>query len=211
MARGDKPSFYERSILPRLISCSCGSKAVSKLRAKVTPLAQGRVLELGIGAGANLPFYDPAKVTTVLAVEPSDALRNRARAACPDGLSLTVLNGAAEALPFDNGEFDTVVCTFTLCSVSAPAEALAEARRVLKKGGRLLFCEHGLSPDEGVARWQARWEPLWTRMAGGCHLTRPVVPGIVDAGFRIESQDSRYMRGAPRIAGWCEWGVASPI
>lgn len=204
------PSFYERSILPRLIACSCGSQAISKLRAKVTPLAEGRVLEFGIGAGANLAFYDPDKVGSVMAVEPSEALRKRARAACPDGLSLTIMNGAAEALPFDAGEFDTVVCTFTLCSVTAPETALTEARRVLKKGGRLLFCEHGLSPDAGVARWQSRWEPLWKRMAGGCHLTRPVIPPITAAGFRIVSHDSRYMRGAPKIAGWCEWGVATP-
>ena len=205
------PSFYERAILPRLISCSCGGPAVTKMRAKVTPLAEGRVLELGIGAGANLRFYDPAKVKAVLAVEPSEALRKRARAAeCPHGLPVTILNGAAEALPFDSGEFDTIVCTFTLCTVTSPRTALAEARRVLKPGGRLLFCEHGLSPDAGVARWQARIEPLWKRIAGGCHLTRTVAPVIAAAGFRIENRDARYMRGAPKIAGWCEWGSATP-
>ncbi len=204
-------SFYDRLILPRLISCACGGPAVTRMRAKVAPLAEGRVLELGIGAGANLRFYDPAKVSTVLAVEPSQALRKRARAAeCPPGLVVTILNGAAEALPFDCGEFDTVVCTFTLCSVISPETALTEARRVLKKGGRLLFCEHGLSPDDGVARWQGRIEPLWKRIAGGCHLTRQVAPVIAEKGFKIESHDARYMRGAPKFAGWCEWGSASP-
>jgi SAM-dependent methyltransferase len=123
-------------------------------------------------------------------------------------LSVTILRGAAEALPFDAAEFDTVVCTFTLCSVTAPEAALAEARRVLRRDGRLLFCEHGLSPDAGVARWQSRLEPLWKRMAGGCHLTRAVAPAIAAAGFSIQSRDARYLRGAPKFAGWCEWGTA---
>ena len=204
-------SLYDRLILPRLISCSCGGPAVTKMRAKVTPRAEGRVLELGIGAGANLRFYDPAKVRAVLAVEPSQALRKRARLAdCAPGVVVTVLKGVAEALPFDVGEFDTIVCTFTLCSVASPDAALMEARRVLKKGGRLLFCEHGLSPDPGVARWQGRIEPLWKRIAGGCHLTRRVAPVIAAKGFKIESSEARYMRGAPKFAGWCEWGSAVP-
>ena len=204
-------SLYDRLILPRLISCSCGGPAVTKMRAKVTPRAEGRVLELGIGAGANLRFYDPAKVRAVLAVEPSQALRKRARLAdCAPGVVVTVLKGVAEALPFDVREFDTIVCTFTLCSVASPDAALMEARRVLKKGGRLLFCEHGLSPDPGVARWQGRIEPLWKRIAGGCHLTRRVAPVIAAKGFKIESSEARYMRGAPKFAGWCEWGSAVP-
>ena len=204
-------SFYERAILPSLISCACGGPAITKMRQKVTPLAAGRVLELGIGAGANLRFYDPARVSAVLAVEPSEALRQRARVAeRPHDLEVTVLNGAAEALPFDDREFDTVVCTFTLCSVTSPEASLAEARRVLKRDGALLFCEHGLSPDEGVARWQTRLEPMWKRLAGGCHLTRRVAPVIAESGFRIEHSDARYMRGAPKFAGWCEWGSARP-
>lgn len=205
------PSFYDNVILPRLITCACGGPAITKMREKVTPRAQGRVLELGIGAGANLRFYDPAKVSAVLAIEPSEALRKRARSApSSQGLNVTILNGAAEVLPFDAGEFDTVLCTFTLCSVASPEASLSEARRVLKKGGRLLFCEHGLSPDEGVARWQTRLEPVWKRIAGGCHLTRRVAPVIAGSGFQIQERDARYMRGAPKFAGWCEWGVASP-
>lgn len=204
-------SFYDRVVVPWLIGCACASKPIATLRAKVTPRAAGRVLELGVGAGANLRFYDPARVEAVLAVDPSPELRERARAAVrPDGLEVTVLDGTAEALPFDDGDFDTVVCTFTLCSVASPAAALREARRVLKSGGRLLFCEHGLSPDTGVARWQGRIEPVWKRLAGGCHLTRPVTRTIAAAGFRIEDQDARYLRGTPRIAGWCEWGSATP-
>ena len=103
-----------------------------------------------------------------------------------------------------------MVCTFTLCSVHTPAAALAEARRVLKPGGRLFYCEHGLAPDAGVARWQRRVEPIWKRLAGGCHLTRPVTAGVAGAGFGVERSDQMYLPGTPRIAGWSEWGVAVP-
>ena len=180
-----------------------------KQRAKVVPHATGRVLELGIGMGLNLAFYDPARVAAVIGVDPSPELRDLARAAPrPEGLVVEVEDGTAEALPFETASFDTVVCTFTLCSVHSPVSALEQARRVLKPGGRLLFCEHGLAPDADVARWQRFWDPLWSRMAGGCHITRPVASAISASGFALESVESMYVPGTPRIAGWNEWGVA---
>jgi ubiquinone/menaquinone biosynthesis C-methylase UbiE len=204
-------SFYDRHIMPRLIACACASAAIAKQRAKIVPLAEGRVLELGIGGGLNLAFYDPSKVSTVMGVDPSAELRVRAEAAPrPNGLSVKVAEGTAEVLPFDAGAFDTVVCTFTLCSVHTPAAALAEARRVLKPGGRLLFCEHGLAPDADVARWQRRIEPIWKPIAGGCHLTRPIGAAITGAGFKVQRVETMYLPKAPRILGWNEWGVATP-
>lgn len=204
-------SFYDRHIMPRLIACACAAPEIMKQRAKIVPQAEGRVLELGVGGGLNLAFYDPAKVREVVGVDPSAALRARAEAAPrPDGLAVQVTEGAAEALPFDSAAFDTVVCTFTLCSVHSPAAALREARRVLKPGGRLLFCEHGRSPDAGVARWQRRLEPIWKAIAGGCHLTRPVGPAIASAGFDISRIEAMYLPKAPRILAWTEWGAASP-
>ena len=168
-------SLYDRFILPRLLKCSCSAPPVMKQRAKVVPQAEGRVLELGIGMGLNLGFYDADKVASVTGVDPSPELRAIAQAAPRDPrLAVTVEDGTAEALPFEDAGFDCVVCTFTLCSVHTPARALAEARRVLKPGGRFLYCEHGLSPDPGVAKWQRRVEPVWKAIAGGCHLTRPV-------------------------------------
>ena len=159
-------SFYDRHILPRLIGCACSSKPVMKQRAKVVPRAEGRVLELGVGGGLNLALYDPARVTAVVGVDPSDALRTRAaEAPRAPGLQVELVDGCAEALPFEDAAFDSVVCTFTLCSVALPPESLAEARRVLKPGGRLLFAEHGLAPDADVVRWQQRIEPIWKRMA----------------------------------------------
>lgn len=202
-------SFYDRYVLPRVIGCACAARPIMKQRAKIVPLAAGRVLELGIGGGLNLSFYDPAKVTSVHGVDPSPGLRAKAvLAPRPEGMIIDVAPGTAEALPFDDATFDTVVCTFTLCSVHTPAAALAEARRVLKPEGRLLFCEHGLAPDAGVALWQKRIEPIWKPIAGGCHLTRPVAGAIAHSGFKIDWLETMYLPGTPRILGWNEWGAA---
>ncbi|MEO8114059.1 MAG: class I SAM-dependent methyltransferase [Phenylobacterium sp.] len=204
-------SFYDRWILPKVLGCACSSSPVMKQRAKIVPLAQGRVLELGIGMGLNLSFYDPAKVDSLTGVDPAAALRAVALAAPRDPrLKVAVEDGTAEALPFEDRSFDSVVCTFTLCSVHTPPAALAEARRVLKPTGRFLFCEHGLAPDAGVARWQRRIEPVWKRIAGGCHLTRPIASAVAAAGFKLEKVESMYIPGTPRFAGWSEWGSASP-
>jgi ubiquinone/menaquinone biosynthesis C-methylase UbiE len=202
-------SFYDRHVLPRLIGCACGARPIQRQRAKVVPGASGRVLELGIGGGLNLAFYDPAKVASVTGVDPSDELRAKARAAPrPASLVVEILDGQAERLPFEAASFDTIVCTFTLCSVGSPASALAEARRVLRPDGRFLFSEHGLAPDASVQRWQRRIEPIWKRLAGGCHLTRPVAASIELAGFSIETVETMYLPGAPRAMGWSEWGSA---
>lgn len=204
-------SFYDRFILPRLLACACSSSPIMRQRAKVVPRATGRVLELGIGLGLNLGFYDADKVTGVVGVDPAAELRAAAMAAPRDPrLSVDVQAGTAEALPFEAASFDSVVCTFTLCSVHSPAAALAEARRVLKPTGRLFFCEHGLAPDAGVAKWQRRIEPVWKRIAGGCHLTRPVAGAIAAAGFVLDDVDSMYVPKTPKIAAWNEWGAASP-
>lgn len=202
-------SFYERHVLPHLIGCACGARPIQRQRAKVVPGASGRVLELGIGGGLNLAFYDPVKVVSVTGVDPSDELRAKARTAPrAPGLAVEILDGQAERLPFEAASFDTIVCTFTLCSVGSPTNALAEARRVLKPDGRFLFCEHGLAPDAAVQRWQRRLEPVWKRLAGGCHLTRPVAQTIELAGFAIETVETMYLPGAPRAMGWSEWGWA---
>ena len=202
-------SLYERIVLPRLLACACSAPPIAKQRAKIVPLASGKVLELGIGMGLNLIHYDAARVESVTGVDPGAELRAAAVAAPRDPkLKVNVEAGTAEALPFAAGSFDCVVCTFTLCSVQQPQAALAEAQRVLKPGGRLLFCEHGLAPDAVVAKWQRRIEPVWKRIAGGCHLTRPVTSAITAAGFKVTRQESMYLPRAPRFAGWNEWGEA---
>ena len=204
-------SLYERYVLPRLLGCACGARPIRRQRRRIVPRARGRVLEIGIGAGHNLEFYDAAKVESVTGVEPAPELRAMAdKAPRTPGLTANIVEGRGEALPFDAAAFDTVVCTYTLCSVAAVERVLAEARRVLKPDGAYLYCEHGLAPDADVARWQRRIEPLWKRVAGNCHLSRPVAATIAANGFAIEDCESAYLPKTPRFAGWNEWGAARP-
>lgn len=202
--------FWDRHVVPRLIGCACSQKPIMKRRAKVVPLAQGKVLELGAGGGINFQLYDPARVSTVQGVDPSPGLLKRAReAAHAEGIEFDIAEGVAENLPFDDDSFDTVLATFTLCSVQDQMQSLAEARRVLRPGGKMLFLEHGAAPDAKAAKWQRRIEPVWKPIAGGCHLTRPITSAIAQAGFRIVAQDQGYMPKTPRAFGWTEWGEAT--
>lgn len=203
--------WWNRHVVPRLIGLACTQPPIMRRRALVVPQASGRVLELGAGGGANLALYDWARVESLTGIDPSDELIARAQAARPAGPpgAIRLHKGVAEDLPFASGSFDTVVTTFTLCSVADQATALAEARRVLAPDGRLLFLEHGLAPDPAPQRWQARLEPLWKRIAGGCHLTRPVTDAVEAAGFRLLTRQSGYMEKSPRFLGWIEWGVAT--
>jgi ubiquinone/menaquinone biosynthesis C-methylase UbiE len=201
-------SWYDRVVVPQIVRLGCGCAMMDEHRLRVVPKARGRVLEIGVGAGANLRFYDSALATHVVGIEPSPQLLAMAERARPAGLSCELAANAAEALPFASESFDSIVCTFTLCSVEDPMRALEEARRVLKRGGRLLFCEHGRAPDPGVFKWQRRIEPLWKRAFGGCHLTRPV-RGNIERHFQIDACEGAYQGKGPSIAGWMEWGEAS--
>ncbi len=204
--------FWDRHILPRLITFACGQGQVMKRRALVVPGATGRVLEYGCGGGLNLQFYQPDAVTSLTGIDPHAELlaRTDTASAC-SAIPIETHRGIAEDLPFADASFDTVVTTFTLCSVQDPEAALSEARRVLAPGGRLLFLEHGRSPDADVLQTQQRIEPLWRRMAGNCHLTRPVSASIEAAGFRITRSGQGYTPKSPKFAGWMEWGSAEPI
>ena len=204
--------FYARHIEPRLVSCLCGMKVISEQRQKVTPLAGGRVLEVGFGSGLNLPHYDAEKIDHLWALEPSETMRSLAAkrmAAAPFPIELLDLPG--EEIPLDDDSADTVVITYTMCTIPDAAAALAGIRRVLKPGGRMLFCEHGRAPDEGVARWQDRLDRMWGRLAGGCHLNRDIAGLIRDAGFEIDRIETGYLRRTPRLLGFNYWGVALPL
>jgi ubiquinone/menaquinone biosynthesis C-methylase UbiE len=201
--------FYDRYILPRLIGCACGAKPIAKQRAKIAPQAEGVVLELGFGSGLNLPFYDPAKVARVIAVEPSLGMISQAeKAIASSPVPVEVRLESAERLSVPDASVDTVVLTYALCTVSDTTAALNAARRALRPGGRLLFCEHGLAPDPRLARFQRRLEPLWSRLAGGCRLTRDAPSLIEAAGFRLIWTETMYLPGAPRWAGFNAWGEA---
>lgn len=204
-------SFYSRRVLPHLINCACGARPIARERAKIAPLARGVVLELGFGSGRNLPFYDGAKVERLYALEPEPGMialgERTARAAA---FPVTILPETAEALSLAPASVDTVLVTYTLCTIPDGAAALAAARRALKPDGRLLFCEHGVAPDVRVRRVQRRLEPMWRRIAGGCHLTRDIPRLVEDGGFRIEEMWKGYLRNTPAFAGYTYRGAARP-
>lgn len=202
-------NWYEEHVLSRFIKCACGDPKIMELRSKLVPLAEGRVFELGVGGGLNQPFYDTAKVTAFTGIDPGGKLLDYARdAAREKGWEADIRQGRGEAIPFPDGSFDTVVSTYTLCSVENEGQVLSELRRILKPGGRLLYLEHGRAPDPGPARWQRRIEPAWKRVMGNCHLTRPVGSAVGDAGFAVDPLGQQYMPKMPRWAGWMEWGTA---
>jgi ubiquinone/menaquinone biosynthesis C-methylase UbiE len=203
--------FYEDRILPYLIDVACGQEAIANQRAKVVPLAEGNVLEVGAGAGHNFPFYDPARIERVFALEPSRAMRGRAApriARAPFEIEWIDLPG--ERIPLADASVDTVLLTYTLCTIPDHRTALAGMRRVLRPGGKLVFLEHGAAPDARGRTWQDRIDPLWTRLAGGCHLNREIRKLIEDAGFAIVRLEAMYVRGVPKIAGFQSWGYAAP-
>ncbi len=200
--------FYDRHILPHLIDCTCGMGDVMKARSLIVPRARGKVLEIGIGSGLNLGFYDPAKVEHIFGVDPSAEMQLKARKRAANiGIPVDTVPLVIEQIGAADASFDTVVCTFTLCTIPDPVPALKEMRRVLKPGGELLFCEHGLAPDAGVRLWQNRLTPLWKPLAGGCHLNRNIPDLIAAGGFEISELDAHYLPG-PKPMTYVYSGVA---
>jgi len=200
--------LYARYVLPRVVHLACSSNSNMRQRPKLVPLARGRVLEVGIGSGLNLPFYDPDKIAGVWGLDPSEELTERARQTA-DGVPFDVefVKAEGEDIPFDGASFDTVVVTYTLCSIPDAVPALREMARVMKPGGRLLFCEHGVAPDAGVRRWQERLNPIWRRLGGGCHLNRDVPDLIRRGGFEVTELQTMYIPGW-RPASFNYWGTA---
>ena len=201
-------NLYDQHVLPHLIDFACGMGAVMKTRAQIVPQAEGRVLEIGIGSGLNLSFYDPAKVSVIVGVDPSAAMQKLARQRAAQ-ISIPVEMIALELgqIQAADASFDSIVCTFTLCTIPDAMAALQEMRRVLKPGGKLLFSEHGLAPDLPVVRWQNRLTPLWKPFSGGCHLNRDIPALIRAGGFSIGQLDSSYLKG-PRPMTWVFRGWA---
>jgi len=202
-------SFYQNHILPHLIGVACATPQIMKQRSLLVPAAQGRVLEVGFGSGTNLGFYDPAKVDHLFALEPSEGMRRKAaKAVKASPLDIDWLDLPGEEIPLEDDSVDTVVLTYTACTIPDAAAALAQMRRVLKPGGRLLFSEHGAAPDPGVAKWQGRIEPVWKVMAGGCHLTRKPDEMIRQAGFTIDRMTADYLPKSPKFAAFNYAGSA---
>lgn len=177
-------------------------------RQEIVPQARGRVLEIGIGSGLNLSFYDPDKVKKIWGLEPSKKLRGMAKKRV-NGLRLDLefIDLPGEEIPLDSNSMDTVLVTYTLCTIPGVLEALSGMRRVLKKGGELIFCEHGLAPDEKVRKWQTRLNPIWKKVSGGCHLDRHIPSLLEQGGFKIKKMETDYAQGWKPVT-YNYWGSA---
>ncbi len=199
--------IYAKYVLPKLIDLACGQPQMAELRARYVPRAEGDVLEIGIGSGLNLPHYSE-QARTVTGLDPhaelTDMARRRAAEARPE-VDVLVISG--EEIPADDARFDSIVCTWTLCTIPDVSQALKEMHRVLKPGGHFYFVEHGLAPDESVRKWQRRIEPVWKVIGGGCHLTRKAEELIQEAGFLLPEVQRGYEPG-PRWAAYMTHGVA---
>lgn len=202
-------SFYEDRILPHIIDRACSMGQVMKLRSQIVPRAKGRVLEVGMGSAINMEFYDVDQVEMVYGLEPSEGMRRKAQtnlARSPVRVEWLGLPG--EEIPLEDQSVDTVLLTFTLCTIPDWNAALQQMRRVLKPGGELLFLEHGESPDDSIRKWQNRITPGWKKLAGGCHLNRNIADLIRHAGFEIVELENLYVPKAPKIAGYIYKGRA---
>ena len=200
--------LYNKYILPKFLNCACGSKPINYQRQKVVPLAKGKVLDIGIGSGLNIPFYNSDKIDKVIGIDPSHELIELAKELANDSkASIELVIGSAESIPYPDNFFDTVLVTYTMCTIPNVAIANKEMWRVLKDDGRLIFCEHGLAPDKKISKWQNRIDPFWGKIAGGCHLNRDIQKLITDAGFSFESLDKMYIPNTPKFAGYNYWGI----
>ena len=203
-------SIYDDHVLPHLIDLACSTKPTRKQREKIVHLAEGDVLEIGFGSGLNLPYYDPGKVRRIFGLEPAPGMRRKAQPKVDASeLDVEFIDLPGENIPLESKSIDTVLVTFTLCSIDDAVATLEGMRRVLKPGGELLFCEHGAAPDASVRRWQDRLNPGWKRFSGGCNMNRDI-PGLIGrAGFRITTDEQMYIPGL-RILSYNYWGIAKP-
>ena len=202
-------SFYDRWILPYLIDLGLRNKEATRYRARIIPEARGTILEIGIGSGLNLPFYG-ASVEKLYGLDPSEELLSMARKKARNvPFAVEFLNQSGTEIPLDGRCVDTVVTTWTLCTIPDPIKALQEMKRVLKPEGVLIFAEHGLAPELRVQRWQRRLNPLWNRIGGGCNLDRKIDALIAAASFAITDLTTEYAKG-PRPMSYIYCGRARP-
>ncbi len=201
-------SLYDKYILPKVTNALCASRPSMKQREKVVPLAKGSVLEIGVGSGLNFGFYNPKKVDHLFALDPSEEMWSLAEKQMGNNqMQIEFVKGFAEEIPIEDNTIDSIVITYTLCTIPNVIEAFLEFRRVLKPSGKLIFCEHGISPDKSVQRWQNRLNPIWKKFGGGCNLNRDIPKLIKDGSFTIETLDTMYIPGF-KPACFNYWGTA---
>ena len=205
-------TFYRDRIYPRLVRALGNPEPIRRIRETVVKRAQGTVLEIGVGPGVNFVHYDPTRTTKIFALEPNPGMRRLAqqeRLRTP--IDVTFLDLPGESIPLENSAVDTVLSTFTMCTIPGVSAAVKEMRRVLKPGGRLIFVEHGLAPDPGTQRWQRRTEPITHWLFEGCHVTRDIPSIIEGGGFRIDDVEKGYLEPFPKSWTYTWWGSALPV
>jgi ubiquinone/menaquinone biosynthesis C-methylase UbiE len=201
-------SFYDDRILPHLINLACSAKPTRKQREKIVHRAYGDVLEIGFGGGLNLNHYDGNKVRRVFGLEPSEGMRNSAaRLIAESDIEVELIDRPGEEIPLDDNSVDSVLVTYTLCTIPDAVAAVRGMRRVLKSGGHLFYCEHGKAPDQGVHKWQRRLNPGWRRISGGCNMDRDIPALLREGGFDIEDDNRMYVPGI-RALSYNYWGAA---
>ena len=201
--------LYNKYILPKFINCACGSKPIDYQRGKLVPYAKGIVLDIGIGSGLNIPFYNKSNINHLYGLDPSPELLEIAmKVAKTHELDIEFLECGAESIPLADDSIDTIVITYTMCTIPDISLSNAEMFRVLKPNGKLLFCEHGLAPYKRVAKWQKIINPVWNKIAGGCNLNRDIPKLIQSSGLKISEIEEMYLPSTPKFAGYNYWGIA---
>ena len=203
-------SAYENYVLPKLLDTCCSTKPIKYQREKIIPNASGKVLEIGIGSGLNIPFYNISKIDKIYGLDPSIQLCKKAiKKAEKINMNIDFLFEGAEEITLKSNSIDTVVITYTLCSIPNPMDALKEIKRVMRSDGNILFCEHGIAPDIKVSKWQNRINPIWGKLFGGCNINRDIPSIIANSGFKVQSLEQMYLPSTPKIVGYNYWGSAS--
>ena len=202
--------FYNKYILPKIINAGCGTKPIRKQREKVLPLCKGIVLEIGCGSGLNFSFYEENNIDKLYALEPDKEMLRQAKSVVKEvNFPITFLETGAEKIPLEDDSIDTALLTYTLCTIPDPLAALLEIRRVLKKGGKLVFCEHGMAPENNVKKMQNFINSFWPIFVGGCNLNRDIPSLLNDAGFLVDNLETMYLPKTPKWFGYNYWGSAS--
>ena len=201
--------FYETNVVPKLLTVLCNTKPNHYQRKKVVPFATGDVVEIGVGPGLNLQYYNSETVNKVIGIDPSDELNIIAKEnANKVNLNIEFNLSSAESIDLPTSSVDSVVCTFSLCSIPDPTKALNEIHRILKPGGKYYFCEHGISPDTSTKIFQNLTNVFYPKLSGGCHANRDILKLITDAGLNIVEEDTMYLPGSVKFLGFNYWGVA---
>ena len=202
--------LYEKMVLPKLCDKCCATKPINYQRKKVVPLAKGVVLEVGIGSGLNIPFYNKNNIEQIIGLDPSEELNVLAKRVADDnGIQIDFLINGAEDIDLSDNSVDTILITYTLCTIPNLNKSMSEMKRVLKPGGKFIFCEHGIAPDINIIKWQRRINPIWGIFFGGCNINRNIPKIISESGFNISNLNQMYLPSTPKIVGYNYWGEAN--